>query len=417
MKTLITTLILALLLSPAFVSAAPKKDTCAACHATVDAKQKAIVTGYQADVHFANGITCAGCHGGDLSKTDEDAMDPEKGFTGAPTHQEIPTMCGKCHSDANFMRHYNPALNIDQEEKYYTSVHGKRLKQGDNKVATCISCHGVHGILPVDNTSSPVHKQNIPKTCAKCHGDKQYMAGYGIPTNQFEEYSQSVHGVALLEKQTKGAPACNDCHGNHGAAPPGVNDVAAVCITCHAFNGELFGKSPHKEAFQAKGLSQCAACHDHHKIMHPTDAFLGNGEGGVCVKCHAPGDKGYLAGDIMKHTLDSLVSGQDRAKEALAKAQALDMDVSDGEAALEVIRENSIEARTAIHAFTAEHLNEVALKGFTAEAQAESLATAAVFEYKFRRAGFGIATLVITGLAFLLWRKIKAIERKQKRES
>jgi hypothetical protein len=396
------------------VSAAPKKDVCAACHIGVDAKQKAIVEGYQTDIHYLKGLTCAACHGGDLSKTDEEAMDPEKGFTGAPTHQEIPHMCGKCHSDANFMRHYNPALNIDQEEKYYTSVHGQRLKQGDNKVATCISCHGVHGILPVDNTNSPVYKLNIPKTCARCHSDAKYMAGYGIPTNQFEEYSQSVHGVALLEKQAKGAPACNDCHGNHGAAPPGVNDVAAVCITCHAFNGELFSQSPHKEAFQAKGLSQCAACHDHHKVMHPTDAFLGVNEGGVCVKCHAPGDAGYVAGARMKMILDSLLSGQTRAKTALGKAEALNMDVSEGESAVEEIRENSIEARTAIHAFTPEHLNEVALKGFTAEAKAESLAAAAVFEYKFRRTGFGVASLVITGLAFLLWRKIKAIERKQR---
>ncbi len=417
MKTFPTTLILGLLLFSALAFSAPKKDTCAACHVTVDAKQKGIVTGYQADIHFQKGITCAGCHGGDLSKTDEEAMDPEKGFSGAPTHQEIPSMCGKCHSDANFMRHYNPALNIDQEEKYYTSVHGQQLKKGDNKVATCISCHGVHGILPVDNINSPVHKQNIPKTCAQCHSNKQYMASYGIPTNQFEEYSQSVHGVALLEKQTKGAPACNDCHGNHGAAPPGVNDVAAVCITCHAFNGDLFNQSPHKEAFQAKGFSQCAACHNHHKVMHPTDAWLGVGEGAVCVKCHKSDDKGFVAAQKMKLTLDSLLSGQTRAKAALAEAQALDMDVSDGEAALEEIRENSIEARTAIHAFTAEHLNEVALKGFAAEAKAESLAAAAVFEYKFRRGGFGVASLVITGLAFLLWRRIKALERKQRRES
>ena len=57
----------------------------------------------------------------------------------------------------------------------------------------------------------------------------------------------------------------------------------------------------------------------------------------------------------------------------------------------------------------------VAKDGFLAEAKAESLATAAVFEYKFRRAGFGVATLVITGLALLLWLKIRAIERRQRR--
>ena len=395
---------------------AAQKDNCAACHAGIDAKQAAIVTGYKTDIHFLKGITCAGCHGGDVTKTDEDAMDPEKGFTGAPKRAEIPGMCGKCHSDANFMRHYNPALNIDQVEKYFTSVHGKRLKEGDQKVAVCTSCHGVHGILPADNTNSPVYKLNIPKTCSKCHSDQPYMAGYGIPTNQFEEYSQSVHGVALLEKQTKGAPACNDCHGNHGAAPPGVNDVAAVCLTCHALNGDLFNQSPHKEAFAAKGFSQCAACHNHHKVMHPTDAFLGVDSGAVCIKCHAQGDQGFAEARRMKSILDSLIAGQQRAKTALDQAQALDMDVSDGETQVETIREKSIEARTAIHAFTVEHLMGIAKDGFASEAKAESLANAAVFEYKFRRAGFGVATLVITGLALLLWLKIRAIERKQRRE-
>ena len=405
---------LAIVLSHGIAWAAPKKDNCAVCHADIDAANKKIVAAYQADIHYQKGLTCAGCHGGDASREDEEAMDPEKGFIGIPTHAEIPGMCGKCHSDASFMRHYNPALNIDQEDKYYTSVHGQRLKRGDQKVATCISCHGVHGMLPVSNTSSPVHKLNIPKTCARCHSDAKYMAGYGIPTNQFEEYAASVHGVAFLEKQTKGAPACNDCHGNHGAAPPGVNDVANVCVTCHAFNGELFQQSPHRDAFAAQGLSQCAACHGHHKVMHPTDAMLGVGKDAVCLECHSAGDQGYAEAAQMKLILDSLISGQQRVKAALAEAQTLDMDVSEGETAVEEIREKTIEARTAIHAFTVEHLMSVAQPGFLAEARAESLASAAVYEYKFRRAGFGVATLVITGLALLLWLKIRAIERRQR---
>ena len=263
--------------------AIPVNDNCAKCHADIDTDNAKIVEAYKADLHYAKGFTCAACHGGDASIEDEEAMDPEKGFVGAPAHADIPGMCGKCHSDPNFMRHYNPAIRIDQEELYYTSHHGKRLKNGDQKVATCISCHGVHGILPVKNGNSPVYKTNIPLTCKKCHGNEKYMAGYGIPTNQFEEYSQSVHGVALLEKQTAGAPACNDCHGNHGAAPPGVNDVANVCVTCHAFNGELFQQSPHKDAFAAANLSQCAACHNHHKVMHPTDQLLGVAEGALTL--------------------------------------------------------------------------------------------------------------------------------------
>jgi hypothetical protein len=140
-------------------------------------------------------------------------------------------------------------------------------------------------------------------------------------------------------------------------------------------------------------------------------------EGAVCLTCHSSGDKGYAAAAQMKQILDSLIGGQARAANALGKARALDMDVSEGESAVEEIREKIIESRTAVHAFTPQHLMEVTKNGFAAEARAESLAAAAVFEYKFRRAGFGVATLVITGLALLLWLKIRAIERRQRGET
>jgi predicted CXXCH cytochrome family protein len=400
-------------LLPLATRAQVKSDNCAKCHQGINATNALIVKGYRTDIHFLKGLTCASCHGGDVTKSDETAMDPDKGFVGAPDRKSIPAFCGKCHSNAGYMRNFNPALNVDQEEKYYTSRHGIQLKSGDRKVATCISCHGVHGILPPDNTNSPVYKLNIPATCNKCHGDARYMAAYGIPTDQFEKYSQSVHGIACLEKKMKGAPACNDCHGNHGAAPPGVNDVAAVCITCHSFNGELYNQSPHKEAFKTAGFSQCAACHDHHKIMHPTDAMLGVAEGAVCVKCHLSGDGGYRQAAAMKQLLDSLLTGQTRTKATLARAAELDMDVTDGERALEDTRENVIESRTAIHAFTVDHLKDVTKNGFAAEAKAESLATAAIFEYKFRRAGFGVATLILSGLALLIWLKLRRIEKKR----
>ena len=65
------------------------------------------------------------------------------------------------------------------------------------------------------------------------------MKEYGIPTDQYEKYSKSVHGVALLQKHDLGAPACNKCHGNHGATPPGVESISKVCGTCHALNADL----------------------------------------------------------------------------------------------------------------------------------------------------------------------------------
>ncbi len=37
----------------------------------------------------------------------------------------ITELCGSCHSSAEFMKLYNPALPIDQVAKYRTSVHGR----------------------------------------------------------------------------------------------------------------------------------------------------------------------------------------------------------------------------------------------------------------------------------------------------
>jgi len=416
-KTILISLFIILAAAFAFGQNVPKPGTssCATCHAGIDAKNKAIVTGYEKDIHFERGLLCSDCHGGNPTIKDEDAMDPAKGFVGSPARDSIPEFCGKCHSDPNYMRHFNPLINVDQLEKYRTSRHGILLAKGDKKVAVCTSCHGVHGILPADNGNSPVNRQNIPETCNRCHGNAPYMAPYNIPTNQYEEYSKSVHGEALLQKHVKGAPACNDCHGNHGAVPPGVNDIEAVCATCHSINGDLYNQSPHKQAFKDAGLRQCAQCHSNHLVLHPTDDMLGVGKGAVCIECHAKGDQGYVQAAQMRMLLDSLETSQTHVKNLLDSARTRDMDVTGGDAFLEIMRQNLIEARTAVHAFSEKHEEEVTSKGFAAGAKSDSLAEAALFEFKFRRTGFGVASLILTGTALLLFLKIRQIERRKRK--
>ena len=50
------------------------------------------------------------------------------------------------------MKHFNPSERVDQLAEYRTSGHGKTLLRGDESVATCVSCHGAHGILPVKDS-------------------------------------------------------------------------------------------------------------------------------------------------------------------------------------------------------------------------------------------------------------------------
>ena len=64
-------------------------------------------------------------------------MSPSKGFIGVPKKKDIPKFCGKCHSNIDFMRVYQPRIATDQVSQYYTSLHGKKLLLGDENVADC----------------------------------------------------------------------------------------------------------------------------------------------------------------------------------------------------------------------------------------------------------------------------------------
>ncbi|CUS99643.1 cytochrome c3 family protein, partial [Candidatus Kryptonium thompsonii] len=258
-------------------------------------------------------------------------------------------LCSRCHSDANYMKRFNPALPTDQFEKYKTSVHGQRILKGDVKVATCSDCHSAHDIFKANDPRSTVFASTLPKTCAKCHSDADYMRGYKIPTDQYEKYVQSVHGKALLEKGDLSAPACNDCHGNHGAIPPGVKSISHVCGVCHALNAEMFSRSPHAEVFEKKNIPQCEICHGNHLIEHPTDEMLGVSTKSTCIKCHKEGDKGFEVARQMRDMIDTLVVRASKAKAILDEAEYKGMDVSDARYEMNDVPQILIKTRTVIH--------------------------------------------------------------------
>ena len=226
------------------MSSARASSSCVTCHAGLEGDLAEPAKAWDPDVHRAAGLGCESCHGGDPSavlKEDADAaMGAAKGFKPAPDRLAIAEFCGRCHADAAYMKTYNPKLRVDQLTEYRTSVHGKLNAKGDKTAATCIDCHGAHGIRPVSSPEAPVYASNVPATCARCHADAARMAPYGIRTDQYELYRASVHGAALLERGDTAAPACNDCHGNHGAVPPGVQSVANICGKCHGREASLF---------------------------------------------------------------------------------------------------------------------------------------------------------------------------------
>jgi len=256
-------------------AAEPKtQNACIVCHAQLDGELAAPTAKFATDVHAIAGLGCEACHGGDASAAMADdptgSMDPKRGFRPRPTRTQVAEFCGNCHSDAAYMKRFSPQARIDQLAEYRTSTHGKKNAAGDPVPATCIDCHGVHGIRPVSSPDSPVYAVNVPATCGQCHSDARKMASYGLRTDQLESYRRSVHGTMLLELGDTSAPACNDCHGNHGAVPPGVSSVANVCGQCHGREASLFRASRKQAVFEDLGVAECTVCHDHHAILHPT---------------------------------------------------------------------------------------------------------------------------------------------------
>jgi hypothetical protein len=362
--------VLVLLRLGAEALAAQRVTSCTICHAKpeiaaiIGEGSAAIVAHEQTGAHAAAGLSCHDCHGGnpDAALADDlGAMDEHYAaapYVGAPKRAEIPAFCGRCHSDPTLMKRFKPDARVDQEREYWTSRHGELLKAGDTNVATCIDCHGTHGIVGPVDAESPVHPRRVAETCSRCHSDAARMAAYrlpdgrSLPVDQYARWRQSVHAQFLLEREDLSAPTCNDCHGNHGATPPGVESVAFVCSQCHAREAELFRASPKASAFEAHRdymkdagaagcpschpppspaarlgtsvtFAQCATCHGNHGIVRATVAMLAPLPPTPCDFCHEAAGTG---GEVVEATARVQRHYEDTRTALLREASAAGLD-------------------------------------------------------------------------------------------
>jgi cytochrome b6 len=409
----------ALLLAPAGASAAPPpEDSCAACHRTLGETDRALAAPFESwddDIHRSKGLDCASCHGGDpspsLSEDAEAAMAPAKGFAARPPRRRVAEFCGRCHSDAEYMKRFNPTARVDQVTEYRTSIHGVRNAGGDEKVATCIDCHGAHGIRPVSSPRSPAYPTNVPATCGACHADPGRMVPYGRRGNPLEEWRKSMHATALLKKGDLSAPACNDCHGNHGAVPPGVTSLAFVCGQCHGREALLFRESFKKDLFDTAGASECVTCHGNHEIQHPTDRLIGTGEGTVCGQCHQPGDACDLQSVEIRAAIDRYSKALVEAQDVLGLAERAGMEVSEP---LFTLKKEGVsglvETRALIHSFDTGRLVRRAEEGVKTAGAARAAGDRALAELQFRRKGLAVSIVFIGLLLGGLYLKIREVD-------
>lgn len=347
-KIIVTfSLVLGFSLSRAWAESAPANQ-CVACHADYWQDMKG-------SVHFQQGITCERCHGGDPTKADKDqAKAPGTGYIGVPDKKQIVERCGACHADVEAMNFYG--LRTDQLARYKTSQHGKKLfLEGDSHVAVCSDCHGTHDVLPVSDPSSPAYPLNVPKTCNKCHGNERLMSSYHLPADMFKAYESSVHGKALFQKKNLSVATCVSCHGNHGAVPPGVKDVATTCGKCHANEKKYFLESVHAAAQEQGKFSECISCHGNHGVNPPTPDLYAE----ACVKCHKTGSPEFRQG---QRIADSLRKSQDAFAEAEAMVKQASIEglyVEDDTAALEAARTDFIAMAPLQHTLSLKRILEL----------------------------------------------------------
>jgi predicted CXXCH cytochrome family protein len=398
-------------------TAAAPPNSCVTCHTALpDARLARPAADFaQQDVHRERGFTCIECHGGDVSASEKlRAHDPSRGFKGKPTGQAVIATCARCHSDAAFMRRFAPRQRVDQATEYATSVHGKRIASGDTRVATCASCHGAHGIRLVNDAKSPVFPTNVAATCASCHADPVHMAGYTVanqplPTDQFAQYQQSVHFAALTKGNDLSAPTCNDCHGNHGAAPPGAGSVVNVCGTCHAVFAQKFATSVHSQIFD-RG---CVECHSNHAVLKPSDDMLGTDARSLCGTCHSGADdKGANTATRMRGDIERLKAALERSGTRLASLKNAGMEMSAQDLAMGTARTSLTLARAEMHTFDADRVAPIVAEGLTALAGVDAAGDRAAAELRFRRRGLAASLVAILLVVVALAVKIRQIEHR-----
>ncbi|HEY5618094.1 MAG TPA: cytochrome c3 family protein [Vicinamibacterales bacterium] len=372
----------------------------------------AAIAAFRDDVHVAAGLACTTCHsskppagrGGTSSSTAGGAE-----AYSAPPRTAIAPLCATCHSDATYMRRFDPQVRVDQFLQYQASTHGKRMAAGETRVATCTDCHQAHGVKRVNDARSPVAPLNVTRTCGRCHGDPARMTMFGREATAPADWSASVHAAALLKRGDTSAPTCAACHGSHGATPPGVASVANVCAQCHLREAELFRASPKKDIFDAIGQAECLACHGNHHIESPTDDWVSVTEGMVCAQCHDDSsDSGKTIREV-RLELDRLSTALSDADALLTRAERAGMPVDEGRLMLRDAREHQVQSRALVHAFALAPFSTTAAEGLASARGAHEAAEAAMRELQTRRRGLAAATFLILAFLAALGLKIRRL--------
>ncbi|MCL5773696.1 MAG: hypothetical protein M1536_04880 [Firmicutes bacterium] len=136
--------------------------TCGKCHLDIYSEYKESIHGSAWLKGNTDVPVCTSCHG-------EHNILAVKNQQSSVSSSKIPGTCSKCHAEEQIMKKYG--IEANKYETYRESFHGIANKYGNLVVANCASCHGFHDILPSSDPRSSVNRDNLVKTCGKCHAN------------------------------------------------------------------------------------------------------------------------------------------------------------------------------------------------------------------------------------------------------
>ena len=252
------------------------KVNCGTCHTNEEEQHAKSLHGRAIRRKDPLAPNCVDCHG------NHDIV-PVKDPRSAVAPLRVPFVCGKCHREGTVVQANRNIHQSNILENYSESIHGEGLMRKGLIVApTCASCHTPHSILPHTEAASSISRQNIAKTCTRCHA-------------QIEEVHRKVIRGELWEKRAHVLPACVDCHQPHKVRKvfytQGMAD--SDCMRCHAqadLKSSRDGRSLRVHAQDLTGSrhvkTSCSQCHSEVNAsrVRPCETITRKVD---CSSCHA----------------------------------------------------------------------------------------------------------------------------------
>ncbi|MBM3906709.1 MAG: hypothetical protein FJ363_01395 [Gemmatimonadetes bacterium] len=192
-----------------------------------------------------------------------------------------PAQCRSCHQA--------------EQLEHDASLHGKAIARGDPLAPKCSSCHGTHEVVRAKDPASPVQPLRIPYLCGRCHseGTRVQREREIHQSNIINNYTESIHGEALIAKGLTVAATCVSCHTAHSIlkhtdskSSIARRNIAATCATCHAAIEDVHRKVIEGKLWERERhiLPACVDCHEPHKARR---VFYDQGMADRdCLRCH-----------------------------------------------------------------------------------------------------------------------------------